>query len=225
MAFAAPKKGASAKSNKPPQREKDMDTAYTVPLPEKTEVVESRPMPEAKRNIVTEKIAKSYSNSYGLFLGIYNAEVLGANPYASFLWDYFPARAAFFFEGTAGIGRLQSSFSESVHKADIFDNNLLVTLEALAGYSMSWDGYSGEMYSGGHFPYFIGGITALYQGGSSNIGGVLGFGQRTKLPGLGKKDCWALNYGLRDHIYSQKITTKPYITQNFIFLIGVQYYY
>ena len=194
-------------------------------------MAESKPMEMPKRNNALENRnydshAKTYSNSFGLFLGVYNAEVLGANPYANAFWDYYPNHAPYFFEGTFGIGTAQSTFSKSFQgRADTFKNNLLFTMEGLAGYTLTLDGFTGEPYGGSYFPYFVAGITGIYQGGNANIGGVLGFGQRLKFPGLSKKDWWGINYGLHDHIYSQKITSEPYLTQNFILLIGAQYYY
>lgn len=173
---------------------------------------------------------RDYAQSYGLSTGFYNAELLGSNPYANIFWDLYPGEQPFFFEFTGGVGTLQSSFSKSVVGAGFFSHNLLLTTEALGGYSLS-----GLMHgmgrAGGLFPYFVTGITLIYQGGPPfmggvpNIGGVIGFGNRMNLPYGPKDGRWALNYGLRDHIYSQKIRPDPSLTQNLILLVGVQKYY
>jgi hypothetical protein len=114
---------------------------------------------------------------------------------------------------------------------DIFDHNLLLSLDALGGYSLTGM-TSGSGRGGGLFPYFLAGVTAFWQGGVPifqksvpNIGGVIGFGNRMRLPffGLGRE--WAFNYVVRDNIYSQKIRTTPSLTQNFALLIGVQKYW
>ena len=90
-------------------------------------------------------------------------------------------------------------------------------------------GSHGERGGGGRgaglFPYFVSGITAVYQGGVPNVGGVIGFGNRMSLPYGPKNGRWALNYGLRDHIYSQKLRNEPSLTQNFVILIGTQKYF
>jgi hypothetical protein len=158
----------------------------------------------------------------GVYLGFYNAEVLGNNPFATLYWDLYPRGQAWFFEFTAGGGTAQSGFSRSVIGADQFDDNWLAALEALAGWS-----YAGASRdparAGGFHPYFVAGMTALWQGGIPNVGAVLGFGNRMAAPfGKGR---WALNYGLRDHIYSQKIRNEPSLTQNFVLLVGTQKYF
>jgi hypothetical protein len=168
--------------------------------------------------------ARDFSQAAGLYVGFYAAEVLGSNPYANAFWDLYPQGQAFFFEFTAGIGTVQSSFSESVVGGDVFPHSFMITSEALGGYSLS--GLTrGDGRSGGLYPYFLAGIAAVYQGGIPNIGGVLGFGNRMALPFGPRNSPYALNYGLRDHIYSQKIRTEPSLTQNFVLLIGVQKYF
>ena len=100
----------------------------------------------------------------------------------------------------------------------------MIAGEALGGYSLT--GLTrGEGRSGGLFPYFVGGITAVWQGGIPNIGAVLGFGNRMKVPFMSKNNRYALNYGVRDHIYSQKLKTEPSITQNLVLMAGVQKYF
>ncbi len=167
---------------------------------------------------------KPYSKAYGLYGGFYNAEVLGSNPYANFFMDLYPGEDPYFFEFTTGIGTVQSSFSESVVGGGVFPHNFMITIEALGGLTVS--GLTkGQGRAGGLFPYFLGGITAIWQGGVPNIGGVLGFGNRMNLPFWNKEGRWAWNYGVRDHIYSQKIRSDPSLTQNFVVLIGLQKYF
>lgn len=164
------------------------------------------------------------SQAFGIYAGVYDAEVLGANPYGDIYWDLYPQGQSYFFEFTAGGGTVQSSTSESVVGGNVFPHSFMITTEALGGYTYS--GLArGDGRSGGLFPYFVGGITAVWQGGVPNIGGVLGFGNRMSLPFTSKTGPFALNYGLRDHIYSQKFRTQPSMTQNLVLLIGVQKYY
>ncbi len=167
---------------------------------------------------------RDYGTSYGLFGGFYNAEVLGSNPYANFFWNIYPGQESYFFEFTSGVGTVQSSFSKSVVGGGVFPHSFMITTEALGGYTYSGLAH-GAGRAGGLFPYFNAGITAIYQGGVPNIGGVLGWGNRMNLPFGPTNGRWALNIAFRDHIYSQKIRSTPSITQNFILLIGVQKYY
>jgi len=173
---------------------------------------------------------RDFPQAYGLSVGFYNAELLGSNPYANFFWDLYPGEQPYFFELTGGVGTLQSSFSRSVVGSDFFSHNLLLTTEALGGYSLSGLAH-GTGRAGGLYPYFVAGIALIYQGGLPfqggvpNIGGVFGFGNRMNLPFGPKDGRWALNYGLRDHVYSQKLRPDPSLTQNLIVLIGVQKYY
>ncbi len=191
--------------NNSSMREKEMEESHSRPLP-------------------TFGPLKPYSKAYGLLCGFYNAEVLGSNPYANFYMDLYPGEDPYFFEFTSGIGTVQSSFSESVVGGGVFPHNFMITLEALGGYSVSGLP-KGLGRAGGLFPYFLGGITAIWQGGVPNIGGVLGFGNRMNLPFWNKDGRWAWNYGVRDHIYSQKIRSDPSLTQNFVVMIGLQKYY
>jgi hypothetical protein len=184
----------------------------------------SRDKDRPARSSLSSGPGRDFSQAYGLFAGFYAAEVLGSNPYANLYWDLFPKGQAFFFEFTSGIGTVQSSFSKSVVGGGVFPHSFMITVEALGGYTYS--GFAqGAGVAGGLYPYFIGGITAIYQGGVPNIGGVLGFGNRMNLPFGPKNGRWALNYGLRDHFYSQKIRSEPSMTQNFVVLVGVQKYY
>lgn len=173
---------------------------------------------------------RDFDQAYGLSIGYYNAEVLGNNPYVNFFWDLYPDQLPFFFEFTGGVGTLMSGLGEKVIGGDIYPHNILLTTEALGGYSLS--GFKhGNGRAGGLFPYFVAGITVVYQGGLPfqggvpNIGGVIGFGNRTNLPFGRNRGNWAFNYGLHDQIYSQKIRNPPSITQSFIFFLGVQKYY
>lgn len=173
---------------------------------------------------------RDFNQSYGLNIGYYNAEVLGNNPYTNFFWDLYPDQLPFFFEFTGGVGTLMSGLGEKVIGGGIYPHNILLTTEALGGYSLSGIKH-GNGRAGGLFPYFVAGITVVYQGGFPfqggvpNIGGVIGFGNRTNLPFGPNRGNWALNYGLHDQIYSQKIRNPPSITQSFILFLGVQKYY
>jgi hypothetical protein len=168
--------------------------------------------------------ARDAAQAYGAYAGFYNAEVLGSNPFGTLFWDIYPQGQSYFFQFTAGGGTVQSDFSRSVVGADEFEHNWLIALEALGG--MTYSGLSkGAGRGAGLFPYFVAGITAVYQGGVPNVGGVVGFGNRMPMPFMAKNGPWALNYGLRDHIYSQKLRNEPSLTQNFVFLVGAQKYF
>ena len=224
---AAPRKASAKKpSVERPVPRAVPETVYVAVAP--APVRESRTAESAaarrRESAFAAGPARDYAHAFGMYAGFYAAEVLGSNPYANVFWDLYPKGQAFFFEFTTGIGTVQSGFSESVVGGDVFPNNYMLAFEALGGYSYS--GLTrGDGRSGGLFPYFVAGITAVYQGGIPNIGGVLGFGNRMILPFGPANGRWALNYGLRDHIYSQKIRTDPSLTQNFVLLIGVQKYY
>jgi hypothetical protein len=174
---------------------------------------------------------RDYPSAFGIYGGFYVAEVLGTNPYTTAFYEIYPKGMPFFFQFDVGVGTVQSGFSEDVVGGDIFENNMLLALDALGGYSLSGlTGGNGR--GGGLFPYFIAGVTAFWQGGLPivqesipNIGGVIGFGNRLKLPSKWIGRDWAFNYVVRDNIYSQKIRTTPSLTQNFVLLIGVQKYF
>lgn len=223
---AAPRKGASAKAGRSvPQPAAETVYVQVAPPRESAPPASSAPAPAVRRpERVFSGPARPYSQAYGFYGGFYAAEVLGSTPFGSLFWDLYPEGQAFFFEFTGGGGTVQSGFSKSVVGADEFEHNWLAVFEALGG--LSYSGLArGEGRGGGLFPYFVAGITAVYQGGVPNVGGVIGFGNRMNLPFGPKNGRWALNYGLRDHIYSQKLRNEPSLTQNFVLLIGAQKYF
>jgi hypothetical protein len=209
-----------------------------APSPPPRETRAPEPAREAMRDPEPRRVdaapgspLRNYAQAFGGYGGFYIAEVLGTNPYGAFFWEFYPLGQAFFFQCDVGVGTVQSGFSQDVVGGDIFDHNLLLSLDALGGYSLTGM-TSGSGRGGGLFPYFLAGVTAFWQGGVPifqksvpNIGGVIGFGNRMRLPffGLGRE--WAFNYVVRDNIYSQKIRTTPSLTQNFALLIGVQKYW
>jgi hypothetical protein len=224
-AAGAPAKKAGAKgrtASKAPA-----ETVYVVqqPAPVQMAAVAPEPARETRRPERTfSGPARDYAQAYGVFAGFYNAEVLGSNPFGTLYWDLYPKGQAYFFEFTAGGGTVQSGFSRSVVGADEFEHNWLLCLEALGG--MTYSGLArGDGRGAGLFPYFTAGITAIYQGGVPNVGGVIGFGNRMAMPFMAKNGPWALNYGVRDHIYSQKLRNEPSLTQNFVLLVGAQKYF
>ncbi|MEO6095605.1 MAG: hypothetical protein ABIW76_07965 [Fibrobacteria bacterium] len=234
-AFSAPRKGSA--SGKPiPASDRSrapVETVYvpvTPPAP-LAAVRESRPV-ESSRGADARRSessfstgpARNYEQAFGLSIGYYAAEVLGTNPYANAYWDLYPQGQAFFFQFTTGIGTVQSDFAKSIIGGTQTPHSFMIAGEALGGYSIT-SLTRGEGRSGGLFPYLVGGITAVWQGGIPNIGAVLGFGNRISMPFMAKNGRYALNYGVRDHIYSQKLKTEPSVTQNFVLLVGVQKYF
>ncbi len=167
---------------------------------------------------------RPYSQAFGLYVGYYAAEILGSNPYANLFWDLYPEGQPYFFQFTSGIGPSQSSISKSLVGGTYTPHSFIITFEGLGGYTVS--GLSrGDGRSGGLFPYFVAGITAVWQGGIPNIGGVGGFGNRLNLPFGPKNSPYILNYAIHDHVYSQKFNSDPSLTQNFALLLGVQKYF
>jgi hypothetical protein len=231
-AWSAPRKSGGAKSS-PVDRTVPRPAAETVyvPVAPPASAQESRVAEASSRESDARRRegqfstgpARTYGQAFGLYLGSYTAELLGTNPYANFFWDLYPDGQTFFFEFSAGGGTVQSGFSESV-VGQRFDKNYLITFEALGGYTLS--GLSkGNGRSGGLYPYFVAGITAVYQGGVPNFGGAIGFGNRMDLPFGLKNHRYALNYGIRDHIYSPNFGSHRSLTQNPVLLVGVQKYF
>jgi hypothetical protein len=230
-AQAAPRKAAPSR----PAAAKPETVFVAVPAPREAPPPE-RPRepardPEPRRAEPPAGPLRDYAQAFGGYAGFYIAEVLGTNPYGAAFWEFYPRGQAFFFQVDIGAGTVQSGFSQDVVGGDLFDHNLLLALDALGGYSLSGMA-GGAGRGGGLFPYFLAGVTAFWQGGLPivqksvpNIGGVIGFGNRMRIPffGLGRE--WAFNYVVRDNIYSQKIRTTPSLTQNFALLIGVQKYW
>lgn len=231
---AAPRKAPASRSAvaKP-------ETVYVAaPTPPPREIRPAEPVREAARDPEPRREAaapgsplRNFSQAFGGYGGFYIADVLGTNPYGTLFWEYYPSGQAFFFQGGAGIGTVQSGFSEGMLGGFNFDHNLLLTLDALGGYSFSGMA-SGSGRGGGLFPYFVAGVTAFWQGGfpifqksTPNMGGVVGFGNRMRIPFFGLGRQWAFNYVVRDNIYSQKLTGEPSLTQNFALLFGIQKYW
>jgi hypothetical protein len=213
-ALSAPRKGAPKSA--PAPKAAPVETVFVaVAPPAPAPARESRSSEpsrdsDARRNesAFSTGPTRNYEQAFGLNIGYYAAEVLGTNPFTNINWDLYPAGQAFFFQFTSGIGTVQSDFAESIIGGTQTPHSFMIAGEALGGYSLS--GLTrGEGRSGGLFPYFVGGITAVWQGGIPNIGAVLGFGNRMKVPFMSKNNRYALNYGVRDHIYSQKLKTKP----------------
>lgn len=235
-AWSAPRKSGSGKSS-PVDRQVPRaaaETVYVQVAPPAASagpaVAESRQSETSNREDTRRRESqfssgpnRNYSQAFGMYLGTYTAELLGTNPYANLFWDLYPEGQAFFFEFTAGGGTVQSGFSESV-VGSRFDDNYLITLEALGGYTLTGLSKGGGR-AGGLYPYFVAGITAVYQGGVPNFGGALGFGNRMKLPFGPKNSPYALNYGIRDHIYSPNFGSHRSLTQNPVLLVGVQKYF
>lgn len=191
----------------------------------------ARPVEPRRTEAAFNSPLRDYSQSVGGYTGFYVAEVLGTNPYGVVFLEYYPIGLPFFYQFECGAGTVQSGFSKEVVGGDIFSHNFLISLDALGGYSLTGM-TSGNGRGGGLFPYFLAGVTAFWQGGLPilqnsvpNIGGVIGFGNRMRIPFIATGREWAFNYVVRDNIYAQKIRTTPSLTQNFALLIGVQRYW
>jgi hypothetical protein len=220
-AWSAPKRSQAAPKAAPPE------TVYvqvtppreTRSAPDREPAYERKPVYQATGPI------RDFGQAGGMYLGFYSAEVLGGTtPYGSFYYDIYPQGQVFFFEFGVGGGTVQSGLAHHVMgEADWFENSFLFTFEALAGYTLA-GALRGEGRSGGLFPYLLAGITSVYQGGSPNIGGVLGFGNRNDLPFVDDSH-WVVNYGVKDHLYSQRSGNYQTLTQNFVLLLGVQKYF
>jgi hypothetical protein len=233
-ADAAPRRAAAKPSAAKPET---VYVASPTPPPERETRAEMRtPEPAREPSARRTEAAfgsplRDYSQSFGGYAGFYVAEVLGTNPYGVAFMEYYPAAMPIFFQFDCGAGTVQSSFSKSIIGADNFDHNFQLSLDALGGYSLTGQ-TSGAGRGGGLFPYFLAGITAFWQGGLPiiqnsvpNIGGVIGFGNRMRVPFITTGRDWAFNYVVRDNIYSQKLQTKPSFTQNFALLVGIQRYW
>jgi hypothetical protein len=168
---------------------------------------------------------RPYEKAYGVHAALYSAEVLGSSPYGFITYDIYPLpKHAFFVQIAGGIGFAQSNFSADVIGADRFDPNMLIGLEVLAGFNLGAPKATAGT-PGGLYPYLLAGIAGLYQGTEPNVAAVLGFGQRVPFPWGKSMDRWALSYGVRDQIYSQKIEAIPSLTQNPVVHLGVLRYY
>ena len=166
---------------------------------------------------------RPHRSAYGISASLYAADLLGTSPFGYLSYDFYPLPSTpFFMEVTAGAGFAQSDFSTRVVGRE-FDPNLLAAVEVLAGFNIGAPSAPGA--SGGLYPYWLAGVAGLYQGSSANVGVVLGFGHRVGLPWIKRGRRWALIYGVRDHVYSQKIDGNPSLTQNPIVHFGILRYY
>jgi hypothetical protein len=165
--------------------------------------------------------------AYGFAGGVYAAEVLGATAIGQVTCEWYPLAAPLFFQFTGGGGLVQSDFSQKRLTAGAlsFENDWLVAFEALGGYAFDLSGHAGSAVARGLYPYFLGGMTALWQGGVPNFGGVVGFGHRFPVPFVTHNDKWALSLNVKEHVYSQKLSNTPSLTQNFVVTWGLQKYF
>ena len=231
-ASAAPRKAAAPKA--PAAKPETVYVASPTPAPPAKETRAGEPArasePRRPEGSPGSPL-RDYAQAFGGHAGFYVAEVLGSNPYGAAFWESYPGGQPYFFQIDCGVGTVQSGFSRDVVGGDIFEHNLLLSLDVLGGYSLSGLA-AGAGRGGGLFPYFLAGVTAFWQGGLPilqksvpNIGGVIGFGNRMRVPFFDLGKDWAFNYVVRDNIYSQKIRSTPSLTQNFALLIGFQKYW
>ena len=166
---------------------------------------------------------RPYKSALGISAALYPADLLGTSPYGYLSYDFYPLPATpFFMEVDLGAGFSQSDFSTRVVGRE-FHPNLLAALEVLAGFNLGAPAAAGA--SGGLYPYLLGGVAGLLQGDVANVGVVIGFGHRVGLPWVRKDQRWAVSYGARDHVYSQKLQGTPSLTQNPVIYLGILRYY
>ncbi len=229
-AFAAPAKKAArpAVSPKAVERETVFIAMPTPPPAPREEVKVAPPREDVKPRKAPEgpiPMNRKGIVAYGLALGANSAEMLGTTPIFLATCDLYPIPGPMFFQFTAGGGWVQSDFSKKMIGGSAFENNWLLALETLGGYTIDLSGRHGRDVSRGLFPYFLTGMTLVLQGGVPNFGGVVGFGHRFPVPFLTRNDNWTLVVQAKDQIYSQKIRTTPSLTQNFVVTLGVQTYF
>ncbi len=176
---------------------------------------------------------RPYDHTIGLHAALYAAEVLGSNPYIYGTYDLYPLPLyPLFVELTLGIGFAQSDFSTDVIGARRYNRNMLIATEVLGGFNLGTPKET-KGISGGLYPHLLIGVAGLYQGGipvihqgsEANVAIVFGFGQRIAFPWEKKMGVWAVAYGVRDQIYTQKIEGNPSLTQNLIVHLGLLRYY
>jgi hypothetical protein len=224
----APTKKRAAPKAKPVERETVYVALPPKPEPKPVPREEPKPLPlreEAKKRSAPLPLERNGLTAYGGAVGLYHAEVLGANFFGQAYAEWFPLAAPLFFQFTGGIGTVQSSVSEEVLGSAAFDHSWMLAFEALGGYTFDFAGRSGSRVAGGIYPYAVAGITAISQGGVPNFGGVLGIGQRLPMPFMTRDDRMAMNLMIKEHIYSQKFRTEPSLTQNIVVTLGVQRYF
>jgi hypothetical protein len=229
--IAAPAKKSVRKPAVAPVEKETVYVAAPAPTP-KPEPVAPKPSLPIRVDISNSKtdnrpipLQRDGIYAFGGALGLYQAEVLGANPFAQGYVDWFPLDAPVFFQFTVGVGTVQSGFSEEIVGADVFDHSWMVAFEALGAYGFDLSKRAGNGASRGLYPYFVGGITAIWQGGVPNFGGVIGYGHRLPVPFMTRNPHWALAFMVKEHIYSQKIRTEPSISQNVVVTWGLQRFF
>ncbi|MDB5047232.1 MAG: hypothetical protein JWO30_303 [Fibrobacteres bacterium] len=230
--WSAPRKSTGPGRPPAPSSRAPAETVYVPVTPPAAPVQESRAAESAARENDSRRREaaastgplRPYAQAFGMNVGFYAAEILGSSPYANIFWDLYPESQAFFFQFSGGGGPAQSAISQKLRGGDYTSHSYNVILEALGGYSVT--GLTrGDGRSGGLFPYFVAGITAVWQGGNPNIGAVGGFGNRMNLPFMAKNSPFVLNYAIHDQVYSEKFNSDPALTQNFVLLLGVQKYF
>jgi hypothetical protein len=228
-AYSAPVKKSARKPVVAPVERETVYVAAPTPKPEPVAPKPALPMrsesSSSKEDHRPIPLQREGTFSYGGALGLYQAEVLGANPFAQGYVDWFPLDAQVFFQFTGGIGTVQSGFSEEVVGADVFDHSWMLAFEALGAYGFDLSKRAGKGASRGLYPYFLAGITAIWQGGVPNFGGVVGYGHRLPVPFMTRNERWALALMVKEHIYSQKIRTEPSISQNVVLTLGLQRFF
>jgi hypothetical protein len=123
-----------------------------------------------------------------------------------------------FVEGAIGFSSLKSDVLNTISKSQVFPSEQLYTYEFALAYDPNPSGY---------FPYILGGVAGINQGGVTSFAGVIGLGKRMPFGSsfFGSNQLgW--RYDIRDQIFSQHINSaEPFLSHNIQFTLGLQFYF
>jgi hypothetical protein len=158
-----------------------------------------------------------FQNSVTLSLGMYSASGFGTNPFIGGRYNYFITGGQFFVEAGVGFTSLKSDVLNTISQSQVFPTEDLITYEFVLAYDPNPRGY---------FPYILGGVAGVNQGGQTSFAGVLGLGKRMPFGSVFGSSQLGWRYDIRDQIFAQHINNaEPFLSHNIQFTLGLQYYF
>jgi hypothetical protein len=158
-----------------------------------------------------------YQNSIALAGGVYSASGFGTNPFIGARYNYFLPGGRMFIEAGIGVSSLKSHVLNTISNSQVFPSEDLYTYEFAIAYDPSPSGY---------FPYILGGVAGINQGGPTSFAAVLGLGKRMPFGSFFGSSRFGWRYDVRDQMFAQHINNaEPFLSHNIQFTLGVQYYF
>ncbi len=158
-----------------------------------------------------------YNNGFTIAAGMYSSAGVGVNPYAALRYNHYLSEGKHFAELSFGISSVKSETLRSIANAQYFESSRLITYEFLYG-------YDSQMFSS--FPYLLGGVAGINQGGQSKFAVVFGLGNRLYFSSIFGSKKIGLRYDIRDQMFSQSFNNrKSFLAHNLVLTLNMEFYY